>query len=342
MAKIEHDIVAVLMAEIGSPLIVARIDQAIEATEQQRQELLELRKMAVRRHGEMPASEEDPPQQQTTPKEEHQSFSLNVADLVNRYHTDPQSGFHKLRFKTRVSYENLTRRVARELGDEKVGNLNEERLQRAYDEWSTGGRIPMARSLIAILRIMATYGTTVLKSRDCRELKLTLHDMKFKPGAKVRNERLTADQASAIIGKAHERKLHSIALAQAFQFGCGLKQKDVIGEWVPLTEPSESSVSDGEKKWLRGLLWSEIDENMVLRHATSLQGKVMELSLSDIPMVMKELGTADRSALPTSGPVVVSDLKGIPWTAVEFRRKWRQIADAAGVPKNVFNMDSDL
>jgi hypothetical protein len=32
---------------------------------------------------------------------------------------------------------------------------------------------------------------------------------------------------------------HSIALAQAIQFDCALRQKDVIGEWVPESEPGE-------------------------------------------------------------------------------------------------------
>jgi hypothetical protein len=44
--------------------------------------------------------------------------------------------------------------------------------------------------------------------------------------------------------------------------------------------------------------------------------------------------------LPASGPVVVSKHTHLPYTAHEFRRRWRIIANVAGVPNKVFNMDS--
>ena len=47
-----------------------------------------------------------------------------------------------------------------------------------------------------------------------------------------------------------------------------------------------------------------------------------------------------RSHLPASGPVVLSEWSGIPWTAIEFRRWWRMCADEAGIPKTIRNMDS--
>ena len=75
-----------------------------------------------------------------------------------------------------------------------------------------------------------------------------------------------------IIKKAHEESMSSVALAQAFQFDCQLRQKDVIGEWVPIDEAGVSDVIDGDEKWLRGIRWEEIDLSMVLRHRAS-QGR---------------------------------------------------------------------
>jgi hypothetical protein len=43
---------------------------------------------------------------------------------------------------------------------------------------------------------------------------------------------------------------------------------------------------------------------------------------------------------PPSGPVVICEWSDLPWTQYEFRRWWRKVADAAGIPKNVKNMDS--
>lgn len=49
---------------------------------------------------------------------------------------------------------------------------------------------------------------------------------------------------------------------------------------------------------------------------------------------------ANRHLLPASGPLIINDVTGLPWTANEYRRKWRLVATKAGVPKNVWNMDS--
>jgi hypothetical protein len=50
--------------------------------------------------------------------------------------------------------------------------------------------------------------------------------------------------------------------------------------------------------------------------------------------------TVNRALLPASGPIIINDVTGLPWSPNEYRRKWRLVATAAGVPKNVWNMDS--
>ena len=166
---------------------------------------------------------------------------------------------------------------------------------------------------------------------------------------KPRVERLTADQAVALRAKAHGKKWHTMALAQSLQFELMLRQKDVIGEWVPMSEPGISPVADTTKgKWLMGLRWDEIDENMILRHNTSKRGKDIEVDLKLAPMVLEELalhsqtpiGKLTRAALPASGPMIICEITGVPYTTAEFRRKWRIAADLAGIPKAVRNMDS--
>jgi len=46
---------------------------------------------------------------------------------------------------------------------------------------------------------------------------------------------LSEEQADAIRVEAHKQNRASIALAQAFQFDTALSQKDVVGEWVPIS-----------------------------------------------------------------------------------------------------------
>jgi hypothetical protein len=95
-------------------------------------------------------------------------------------------------------------------------------------------------------------------------------------------------------------------------------------------------------KWLRGITWDEIGKNGVLRHTTSLKGEVVERNLSESPMVMAELRSHRdaHGSLPRNGPVIVYEKSKKPYVTFQFRREWRMIADAVGVPKNVKNMDS--
>jgi hypothetical protein len=156
-----------------------------------------------------------------------------------------------------------------------------------------------------------------------------------------KTEAPTAEQVAAIISAAHAMGLHSIALAQAFQTNCKLRQKDVIGEWVPEDEPDESDlIVDGEK-WLYGIRWSEIGPDLVLHHVTSQGGKLIEPRLSEAPLVMAEIARMFPPNTPRpEGPVIVSELTGWPWKTAAFRQKWREVARAAGVPDTVRNADN--
>jgi hypothetical protein len=154
--------------------------------------------------------------------------------------------------------------------------------------------------------------------------------------------------------------MYSVGMAQAFQFECIFRQKDIIGEWVPETEPGESDTwrikkKKGHQKWLRGIRWEEIGADLVLRHITSKKQKPIEVDLKNAPLVVAELqridpgsiwfdeagaANVDRSRLPDTGPVIRWEVTGRPYDAAAFRREWRMVADAVGVPKSIKNMDS--
>lgn len=255
--------------------------------------------------------------------------------VIRQYVKD--KAYTEKRFRTRKFYDRLIFKIEQDLGGEKIANIDEARLLREYEKWSAGGKLAISHSLVTMLRILVGFGAKQLRRKDCRDLRVTLSNLKF-PRSKSQSVRLTAEQAIAIRAVAHQMGYPSIALAQAFQFACMLPQKDVIGEWVPHTEPGFSDVIDGRKKWLRGIRWSEIDKaSMVLEHKTSFDGTLVKIKLADAPMVMEEL--ARIGDLPSSGPVIVGK-KGLPWDDDEYRRLWRKIADAAGVPKNVRSRDS--
>lgn len=273
---------------------------------------------------------------------ETSAFDGTLNSLIKVYQTDPDSGFHKLRYQIRNNYAQILRRLGEQHGDEKIADIKARGVLAWHKAWSDDGkRIAMAKMFVGMLRTVIGFGATFLEDEQCIRVKAVLSGMRFKM-PNPRTEFLTYDQVVAICAEAHRFGYHSIALAQAFQFECTLRQKDILGELVPLSEPGVSDVTWGGYKWLHGLRWSEIDQNMILRHVTSKTGKEVEINLHNAPLVLEQLALLREreGPLPTSGPIVRSEMNGRPWVAAEFRRKWRLCAKSAGVPDSVKNMDS--
>jgi len=333
----EPDIVDRLAADIGNPRVVADVDKALERNAQERIDLLEFRKWAVRRHGEPAKVGSELP-----------STPLTVASLIAKYKTHEESGYQALRFKTRENYDSVLRRIETDLGPEELRDLVEgDRLAEIHKDWTERGT-SMAHALIAMMRILATFGLTVLKDHDSRILRVTLHDMKVPKGT-TSGVPLTAEQVVLIRMTAREMGYQSIALAQAIQFDTGLRQKDVIGEWAPMNEDGVSDItSEKYGKWLLGLRWNQIDDDLILSHITSMKGKRIEIDLRRKSMVMEELRSMycelgelpTREKLPASGAVIIDEDTGRPYMTHTFRRRWRDLADKAGLPKDVKNMDT--
>jgi hypothetical protein len=265
------------------------------------------------------------------------TFDGTLDSLLKNYQKDADSPYRELRYKSRKSYDTIMGLIVRDYGTERLSELSGRAFKAWHRKWAEGGKTSISHAKIGMLRILFGFGATILEDKECERLSGVLGQMRF-PMAKPRTERLSAEQATAIRATAHELGRHSIALAQAFQFECMLRQKDVIGEWVPMEEPGLSDTTHEGMKWLRGIRWEEIDGNLILRHTTSKRLKEVEWDLRGCPMVMEEL--ALLGVRPDSGPIVIYEKTKRPWSANEFRRYWRQCADAAGVPKSVRNMDS--
>jgi hypothetical protein len=267
----------------------------------------------------------------TVPQQIASAFDGTVKGLIEAYKSDPDSGYQKLRHSTRQNYNSLLRRIENDIGPDLVADLDARRLKAVHEAWTNAGKhIAMAHALMTTLRTLSSFGATWLKSNECRELKATLSGMEFKM-PEQRTEQLTAEDATEIRKKAREMGFASIALAQAIQYDCRLKQKDVIGEWVPVSDSNMSDVIDGNEKWVLGLRWEELDEKFILRRGKDT------IDLKLYPMVREELEQTTRKA---SGPIIVYERTLLPYQTYQFRRVWRQVADAAEISKNVRNMDS--
>jgi hypothetical protein len=287
---------------------------------------------------------------------------LTVNALIDAYRSDEVSPYQELRYRTRENYDSLMRRVAKDHGPTKISEIKFRTLKEWHKKWCPSG-VPMAHSLVGMLRTVVGFGMTYLEDDECARVGAILHKTRFAMG-KSRVVHLTAEHAAAVRMVARAAGYGSLALAQAFQFECAFRQKDVIGEWVPCSEPGLSEITARGLKWLRGIRWSEIDESLILRHITSKKLKLVEPDLKLCPMVIEELERiypglviaeamfdeesgelikemiVDRSVLPTSGPIIVFEETGRPYTTHKFRRLWRALATTASIPKNVQNRDS--
>jgi hypothetical protein len=353
-----------LTAKIESPSVVGEIDKVLRDMRHEWLDMIGLRNSAVRRHGERggsPLPPVLPPEYEARdnapaaaldaePKE--QAPKMTIAMLMEQYTSDQDSLYQKLNFSSRKHYDTMMELIRREHRDVRLAEITGRMLQQWHVTWSEGGKVTIAHSKMGMLRRMFSFGVLVLGDEECTRLATVLRSLRIK-APKKRTERLSPEQAVAIRAKAHENERPSIALAQAFQFDFGLMQKEVIGEWVPMSEDFESDVirdfNDGTReKWVRGLLWEHIGNDLVLRipQQTFPDGRVLNLRLA--PMILEELAKRfgfdhqliDRKLLPESGPVIVSEYDDLPWSAVEFRRWWRRLADACNVPKNIRNSDS--
>lgn len=269
-----------------------------------------------------------------------------LGDLIQIYLTVEGSPYRKLSHASKQHYATLLALVREDRGSERLAELKKEDFENWHSKWSEGGKKSSGHAKIGMVRNVLGYGNADLRDENCARLYGVLAKLKFKPPVS-RTIQLSQTQADQIRLMAHSVKRPSIALAQAFQIGVGMLQKDVIGEWVPVGEKAVSDIMHDGFKWVRGVRWNEIDENFTLRHASDWQGDV-ECDLRKCRVVMDELNKQYgvsierpvRSLLPLSGAIIVADKDKLPWDAVEFRRQWRKLADACGIPDTVRNGDS--
>jgi hypothetical protein len=267
---------------------------------------------------------------------------LTIEMLAELYRTDKRSPYQEVRPASRKQYDKMIRQVVKRCGNAKVADLEAPKLQGFYDEYANAGKISMGHGVITQLRGLARFGMTELRDTDCEKLAFILHGMHFQNVESRKAKPLSPEQVAAIIAKAHELGFHSLALAQALQFHLGMKQADVIGQWVPLADSVYSEIIYKNQKWARGLRWNQINDDWILEYIPSSGGDAVQWRLTDYPAVMAEIKDALRrlDSRSKSGPVIIDERSGRPYHENQFRLDWRKAADAVGIPKTVYNKDS--
>jgi len=293
------------------------------------------------------------------------TFDDTLSSLINIYLTHKNSPYQKLRHAVQITYGRRMGYIVRDFGQTRISSLTLDDFTEMYDSWlapnehSKGKRrVSHSHEQMVFLRLAFRFGKA-LKLPGCRDAADVIEEMTFK-NVRKRQTVVNAEQVLAIRTEAHRVGKHSIAFAQALQDGLMVRQKDVIGEWIPITNPGLSEVTHGREKWLIGFRWEEIDQSMNLTHRLSKsirgrdavadadEGKVKLWSLPLYPPIMEELALIagvpvsrlTRDKLPATGPMVVAEHNQKPWRQKVFAATWRRIATAVGVPKDVQNRDT--
>jgi hypothetical protein len=271
-------------------------------------------------------------------------FDGTFRSLLDVYETDKQSSYKLLKRSSRLPYDVYIRMMRAEIGERLIDNCDGRDVARWFEAWSAPAapdkprQVAKARMAISVLKAALTFGILCRKP-GCPEFRAVLDAMRFE-GLPPRKFVLTADQIAAAREAARTLGHPGAALAYAIQFEGAVRQWDVIGQWLPLDERLPSAVIYKGKKWI-GPTWAHVDPNLILRFTPTKTENTtapeIVIDLQACPMVMEELRDVPPAA--RSGPLIVDREKGRPYSQDRFDEVWRAVAEAAGIPRKVWNRD---
>lgn len=272
-----------------------------------------------------------------------------VAWLGEMFETDPDSPMNKakddgsdaLRRDTKLFYSRYIKILTATVGQKQLDKVTGREIRRWHDEWKARGGNRSAYACIQTLRRLISFACEdALRDDDpCLRLSKVLKEMSFET-PEGRTKRATYEHVAAFRPVAAAAGRGSIALAVTLQFDLGMRQKDIIGEWIKDGNGSRLGITDGAWRWQIGLDWSHIDADWILRKPTS-KSNGKEIAEHDLKLYPDTL--ALLQAVPKDrriGPVVLDEHSGKPWRRPTFSREFRKLATKSGWPADVWNMDS--
>jgi integrase len=262
-------------------------------------------------------------------------YDGTVGSLIAIYEAHEYSPYRRLARNSKENADYELRRLKHTVAERRVPKLNGIDFWRWYWQFRKpayeGGpeRITDAFHIMARVRAVFTFGV-LLRLPDLQELRYILSLIRF-PNPDSRTQAMNFQQACDFIAQAHEFGYPEMALAEALEFELTLRQIDVIGKW-------EFKKDDRNTLEWVGLRWEKINKDLILSYKTSKRGREVVFDLKAYELVYAELRRF--AILPSIGPVIVDSKTGRPFEYEEFRRRWRMIARAAGIPDEVQNRDS--
>lgn len=289
-------------------------------------------------------------------------FDGTFRTLLDIYETHPKSSFQNVKPASRSVYLSYIAMMRLEIGDCRIDQTDGTDVETWFEFWadhsrprgrkSRAGRdnapapteaeqkrhIAKARTAIAVLKAAVRFGVK-LRHDGCVEFREVLAACQFAP-MQSRDVVATADQVVAARKAAHAAGHPRVALCYALQFEGTVRQWDVRGQWLPMSEPQPSAVLGYGEKWI-GPTWANVDQNLIFRWTPTktedTTGAEIVVDLRACPMVMEELALIPQD--DRKGPLIVNAKTGLPYRDDTFGDIWRAVRKAAGIPSNIWNRD---
>jgi hypothetical protein len=290
-------------------------------------------------------------------------YDGSVRSMCRVYQEHPESDFHTAKSNTRRFYTAYLKILEANVGRRQVRNLTLVDVKKWYREWrkpaQPGGpeRIDRAHDAIAMFRTVTYFCAALhLPSRaqpHCQELAKILEQVKFERGG-ARDQELTYTQATAFLRTARDLgergviprpRALSMSIGVAAQFELLLRQKDIIGEYPrnqadldTALHRGATTLTCGSRVWSGYFTWENIP-GWRWRMRTS---KSKYRSAADFDLTKYSLLYPLLEAVPFEERTgaVVKGAHGFPIPEHSYRKWFRDIAQAAGIPDEVWSMDA--
>lgn len=258
------------------------------------------------------------------------AYDGSIGSLCRLFARHEHSPMQQVKFNTAKFYSDSLKVIEQTVAARAVRAVVPIDARAWFDRWAApateGGpqRQKRAHAAISMLRQVLRFGQA-LGYEECGKLADGLAGMRFERAAPRRQE-LTLAHVKAFIEAATASGNLSMAIGVATQFELMVRQKDVIGEYPP-----------GERQWRGSYTWEEIGAGGFWRLVTSKTAAPATFDLTRYDLLwplIQAVPQAERTG------AIVKDHTGKPMTEGRYRKKFRALAEKAGIPRSVWNMDS--
>jgi hypothetical protein len=290
-------------------------------------------------------------------------YDGTVFSACQVYQTHPMSRFHSVKRNTRKSYTDSLKIIEATVGKRLIRKVTTLDVQHWYDQWKkpvvtvdaqgrkVAGpeRIDRAHDAVCMVRTVLWF-MTALRKPECKQLAEELKAVKFEKGG-AREQELTYAQVTSYARKAldlgnagvipMDRAL-SMAIATTAQFEMMLRQKDIIGEYsktdVDARRSKVEPLAVGDEFWTGFFTWERIPGwRWRMKTSKSKYRAAAEFDLTLYPLLMPLLEAVPHDQRTGA---IIKDETGKPIRERSHRKWFRKIARAAGLPDDVWQMDS--